>query len=64
MRLPLCKGTYFRSEAAVCVLSMMTGLGGGVNLGGSLLLLPDARRQRDVDKTPGNGKTMKHVRLS
>lgn len=38
-----CDGrSYSRRDAAVCVFSMMTGLGGGVNLGGCPLPPPAA----------------------
>lgn len=56
-----CDGrSYSRWDTSVCVFSMMTGLGGGVNLGGRPLPPPAAWRQRDVDRNPGNKKVKHH----
>lgn len=52
--------SYFRRDTAVRVLSMTTGLGGGVNFGGCSLLVPAARRHGDVDRNPGYNKKTRH----
>lgn len=53
--------TYFRSETTICVLSMMTGLAGGMNLGGSLLFT-GARQQWEVDIKPANKENKAFIR--
>lgn len=52
--------SYFRKVATDCVLSIMVGLEGGVNLGGCSLLPPEARWHIDVDRSPGNSKTKRY----
>lgn len=53
--------SYLRRDATLCVLSTMTGLDGGMNLGGCPPPPPAAWRQTDVDRKPGNKKEKPHA---